>query len=50
MRDNERCGESKEARTPKLIGQIKNFMDKDRRVSITTISAQLMSVWELYTQ
>ena len=41
MRDDERCGRSKEVRIPKLIGQIKNFMDKDRRVSIETISAQL---------
>ena len=40
MRDNERCGRSKKARTPELIGQIKNFMHKDRRVSIETISAQ----------
>ena len=40
MRDNESCGRSKEVRTPKLIGQIKNFVDKDRRVSIETISAQ----------
>ena len=40
VRDYERCGRSKEVRTPKLIGQIKNFMDKDRRVSIETISAQ----------
>ena len=39
-RDDERCGRSKEVRTPGLIGQIKNFMDKDRRVSIETISAQ----------
>ena len=39
MRDDERCGRSKEVRTPELIGQIKNFMDKDRRVSIETISA-----------
>ena len=38
--DDERCGMSKEVRTPELIGQIKNFMDKDRRVSIETISAQ----------
>ena len=38
--DDERCGRSKEVRTPELIGQIKNFMDKDRRVSIKTISAQ----------
>ena len=31
---------SKEVRTAELINQIKNFMDKDRRVSIETISAQ----------
>ena len=37
--DDERCGKSKEVNTPELIGQIKNFMDKDRRVSIETISA-----------
>ena len=35
MRDDERCGRSKEVRTPELIGQIKNFMDKDRCVSIS---------------
>ena len=40
VRDDERCGRSNEVRTPELIGQIKNFMDKDRRVSIETISAQ----------
>ena len=40
VRYYERCGRSKEVRTPELIGQIKNFMDKDRRVSIETISAQ----------
>ena len=40
VRDDERCGRSKEVRTPELIGQIKNFMDKDRRVSIETISPQ----------
>ena len=39
MRNDERCGRSKEVRTPELIGQIKNFMDKDRHVSIETISA-----------
>ena len=33
------CVRSKEVRTPELIGQIKNLMDKDRRVSIETISA-----------
>ena len=32
VRDDERCWRSKEVRTPELIGQIKNFMDKDRRV------------------
>ena len=41
MRDDERCGRSKKVRTQELIGQKKkNFMDKDRRVSIETISAQ----------
>ena len=35
VRDDERCGRSKE-----LTGQIKNFLDKDRRVSIETIIAQ----------
>ena len=39
-RDGERCGRSKEVRTPELIDQIKDFMDKDRRVSMKTISAQ----------
>ena len=37
VRDDEMCGRSKEVNTPELIGQIKNFMDKDRRVSIETI-------------
>ena len=40
VRDDERCGRSKEVRIPELIGQIKNFMHKDRRVSIETISSQ----------
>ena len=50
MRDDERCGRSKEVRTPEFIGQIKNFMDKDRRVSIETISAQFdVSVGTVHT-
>ena len=50
VRDDERCGGSKEVRTPELIGQIKNFMYKDRRVSIETISAQFnVSVRTLHT-
>ena len=50
VRDDERCGRSKEVRTPELIGQIKNFMDKDRCVSIETISAQFdVSVGILHT-
>ena len=50
VRDYERCGRSKEVRTPELIGQIKNFMDTDRRVSIETISAQFaLSVGTLHT-
>ena len=40
VRDDERCGRSKEVWTSELIGQMKNFMDKDRRVSIEIISAQ----------
>ena len=32
LREDERCGRSKEVRAPDLIGQIKNFIDKDRRV------------------
>ena len=50
VRDDERCGRSKEVRTPELIGQIKNFMDKDHRVSIETISAQFdVSVGTVHT-
>ena len=50
VRDDERCGRSKKVRTPELIGQIKNFMDKDRRVSIETISAQFdVSVGTVHT-
>ena len=40
VRDDETCGRRKEIRTVELIGQIKYFMDKDRCVSIETISAQ----------
>ena len=50
MRDDVRCGRSKEVRIPQLISQIKNFMDKDRRVSIETISAQfVVSVGTVHT-
>ena len=50
VRDDERCGRSKEVNTPDLIGQIKNFMDKDRRVTIETISAQFdVSVGTVHT-
>ena len=51
VRDDERCGRSKEVRTPELIGKIKNFMDKDCRVSIETISAQFdVSVGTVHTR
>ena len=47
---DKRCGRSKEVNTPELIGQIKNFMDKDCRVSIETISAQFdVSVGTVHT-
>ena len=50
VRNDERCGRSKEVRTPELTGQIKNFMDKDRRVTIETISAQFdVSVGTVHT-
>ena len=50
VRDDERCGRSKEARAPELIGQMKNFIDRDRRVSIETISAQFdVSVGTVHT-
>ena len=50
VRDDERCRRSKEVRTPELIGQIKNFMDKDCHVSIETISAQFdVSVGTVHT-
>ena len=50
VRDDERCGKSKEVRTPELIGQINNFMDKDRCVSLETISAQFdVSVGTVHT-
>ncbi len=50
VRDDERCGRNKEVNTPELIGQIKNFMDKDRCVSIETISSQFdVSVGTVHT-
>ena len=50
VRDDKRCGRSKEVRTPELTGQIKYFMDKDRCVSIETISAQFdVSVGTVHT-
>ena len=50
LRDDERCGRSKEVRTSELIDQIKNFMDKDRYVSIERISEQFdVSVGTVHT-
>ena len=50
VREDERCGRSMGVRTPELICQIRNFMDKDRRVSIETISAQFeVSVGTVHT-
>ena len=50
VRNDEKCGRSKEVRTLELIGKIKNFIDKDRRVSIETISAQFdVSVGTVHT-
>ena len=50
VRDDERCGWSKEVRTPELIGQIKDLIDKDCRVSVETISTQFdVSVRTVHT-
>ena len=50
VRDDERCVRSKEVNIPELISQIKNFMDKDRPVSIKTISAHFgVSVETVHT-
>ena len=49
-RDDGRCGRSKEVRTPELIGQIKNSMDKGHCVSTDTISAEFdVSVRTVHT-
>ena len=40
VRDDERCGRSREVRTSEMIGQINDFMNRDRCVSIETLSAQ----------
>ena len=40
VKDDKRCRRNKEVRKPEFISQIKNFIDKDHRVSIETISAQ----------
>ena len=50
VRDDERCGRSKEVRTPELMGQIKHFKDKDCRMSIVKINAQFdVSVGTVHT-
>ena len=50
VRDDERSGRSKEVNTPELIGQIKNFLDKNCHVSIETIGAQFdVSVGTVHT-
>ena len=49
VRDNERCGRSKEVITPESIYQIKNFMYKDCCVSIETSAQFDVSVGTVYT-
>ncbi len=50
MRDDERCERNKEVRKPEVIGQIKNFKDKECRVSIEAISARFdVSVGTVHT-
>ena len=40
MRDDERCRRSREVKTSEMIGQTNDFMNRDRRLSIETLSAQ----------
>ena len=40
LRDDERCGRSRQVSTSEMIGQINDFMNRNRRVSIETLSAQ----------
>ena len=48
--DDERCGRSREVRTSEIIGQINDFMNRDRRVSIETLSTQFnVSVGAVHT-
>ena len=50
VRDDERCGRSREVRTPEFLGKICNFMDEDHRVSIETISTKFnVSVGTVHT-
>ena len=49
VRDDERCGMIKEVRTSEWIGQIKNFLDKERRVSIETSAHFDVSVGTIHT-
>ena len=48
--DDERCGRSREVRTLEMIGQINDFMNWDRRVSIETLSTHFnVSVGAVHT-
>ena len=50
VRDDERCGRSREVRTSEMIGQINDFMNRDRRMSIETLSTQFnVSVTAVHT-
>ena len=49
VRDDERCGRSREVRTPELLRKVSNFIDEDRRVSIETISTQLDASTQNYS-
>ena len=50
VRDDERCGRSREVRTPEFLGKICNFMDEDHRVSVETISTKFnVSVGTVHT-
>ena len=50
VRDDERCGRSREVRTSEMIGQINDFVNRIRRVSIETLSPEFnVSVGAVHT-
>ena len=49
VRDDERCGRSRKVRASEMVGQINDFMNRDRRVSIETLTQFNVSVGAVHT-